>query len=426
MYERQQQQNHIKKSIQVLFVFVMTQYFGALGQYSLTLNNIVVQVWSYSYMIAKIMMIALIAIDILAHQSYTVKLKNFYITVLIIVLACISIYESGTKSETIYFAFRLSLTIIIGVYTAKNFSGNQILQMLEIAQVFFLLLTIVFIFLFPQYAFFTDANDQKVLIGIYTTKNPCAFELIFGALLFYIEMRTSAKPLRKAFVLCMIVMQIILAFQCRSIGAILTGLIVVIITEFLILNKKSVRLDYLYITVNLGSFVAVLFLLPFCTPLLKKLGRDVTLTGRTDIWLSILQFLKGGNYLFGYGYESFWNNESITRVLYYFYASNGVKYNYMGAHNTIVELLLYFGIVGITIYFAVVLNLLKKTSKFEGTKGYFILISFLFFTIHGIVERSLSDSAYDTMIFVLLLTMTAQIGRFQEKKEDFHVEKNNI
>lgn len=279
-----------------------------------------------------------------------------------------------------------------------------------------------FIALFPQYAFFTDSNGQRVLLGIYTTKNPCAFELVFGALLFYIEMRTSVKSSRRAFALCMIGMQISLAFQCRSLGAILTGVIVVVITEYLILNKKSARLDYLYIAINLGFFVVVLFLLPLCAPLMEKLGRDITLTGRTNIWLSILQFLKAGNYLFGYGYESFWNNESITGVLYQFYASNGVKYNYTGAHNTIIELLLYCGIVGLTVYFVVVLNLLKRTTKFEGIKGYLILIGFLFFTIHGIVERSLSDSAYDTMIFILLLT----IGRFQEKKEDFHVEKNNI
>ena len=412
MNEGRRQQNYMQKGIEFLFVFVMTQYFGALGQYSLVLNSVFAQLWSNLYMIAKIMLIAFILVDMIAHKSYKVKCENFLIIILIILIGCISIYKSGIRNETVSFTFRLFLTITIGIYVATKYSEFQILRMLKVAQTMFLILTIVFIGFFPKHAFFIDADGRKVLLGIYTTKNPCAFELVFGVLLFYIGMRNSTRISKKVVAWCMIGIQIALAFQCRCVGAILTGMVTIIAAEFLI-QKKNVRLDYLYMAINIGFFVVVFFLLPFCVPLLEKLGRDITLTGRTNIWLSILQLLKNGNYLFGYGYESFWNNESITRVLYNFYVINGVKYNYTGAHNTIIELLLYFGIIGIIVYLTVVLSLLKKTSKFEGTRGYFVLICFFFFTIHGVIERSLSDSAYDTMIFVMMLRMNSHSENFQ-------------
>lgn len=426
MNARLSQQHYLRKIESFLFIFVMTQYFGALGQYSLVLNNTFEQIWSNLYVMAKMTLVALIVLQSIRQLKFKVKRKNFLITILIILLGCISIYESDMKGETASFILRLFMTIVIGVFVALQYSEIHILKMLIIAQIIFLLMTVLFIILFPEYAFFTDSNGQQVLIGIYTTKNPCAFELVFGALLFYISLKNSRKFLTKAIDLCMIGLQVVLAVQCRSIGAILTGIVAVIVTEILIQKKKTIRLDYLYVAINVCFFVVVLFLLPLCASLIEKLGRDVTLTGRTDIWLSIFQFLKGGNYLFGYGYESFWNNETITQTLYQFYAINGVKYNYTGAHNMMIELLLYFGVVGIVAYFIIVLNLLKRSQKFEGTKGFFILISFFFFTIHGVVERSLSDSAYDTMIFVLLLTMTARFGIFQKKKDSFYDEKNYL
>ena len=400
-----------------LFVFLLTQYLGALGQYYVALDNIFEQMWSLSYLFVKIILVFLIVLRCFSRKNLVVKQKNLCIFLAIFFLCIGSIYISNMNSSTLGFIGRLLMTIVIGIYFIQKCGVKKIIDMLCKAQIIYLAMLIVFMVFYAGYAFFIDSAGQQVLIGMYTTKNSCAFELVFGIILFYIRFRTYDSKHLRILHLVIIGFQLFLVIQCRSLGAILTGIISVLFAEILIKWNKNIRLDYVYLLMNGGFFVVVFLFVPACSGLLEKLGRDATLTGRTDIWMSIFQFLKKGNYLFGYGYESFWDNDSVTTALYKYYAMNGVKYNYTGAHNTMIELLLYFGIIGLLLYLVVVARLLSRVRKFKGIEGLFILSLFFFFTIHGVVERSLSDSSYDTLIFVMLLATMNKIGVSLRKEE---------
>lgn len=97
------------------------------------------------------------------------------------------------------------------------------------------------------------------------------------------------------------------------------------VVKFLMLIAVSVPLIALFLESGAG--------------LLGAVGRDSTLTGRTDIWKLVLSM--SGNPLFGTGFESFWLGERSLKVW------NIYRFHLNEAHNGYIEVYLNLGWVGI-------------------------------------------------------------------------------
>ena len=397
----------------ILYVWILTQYLGSLGQYDIVLTSHTKWIWWNSYWFARVMLVVLIILQrTMKSDIYKIHKKSLVIFGYSIILFMISLMVSYTPGATLNYLLRLLLTIVIGIHFAQKYNLQKNIIMISVAQIIFLVMTLTFMIKYPEHAYFIDSAGDRVLLGMYTTKNPFAFELSFGILIFYLNMRMSQLSKRrfhiKNFNILIIVLQLYLLIQCQAVGSVITLIISIALTEYAVFFKKKLRLDCIYLLVNIGFFIVVLLMLPLLSKLLLALGRDVTLTGRTGIWASIIYFLQQNNLLFGFGYESFWSNEFLTNSLYLYYSANGVRYNYTGAHNTIIELLLYFGVVGLSIYGVLILNILKKAKFLKQEHKMFVYAYFVFFTIRGLVERSLSDTAYDTLLFAFMLTLIWQ------------------
>jgi O-antigen ligase len=78
--------------------------------------------------------------------------------------------------------------------------------------------------------------------------------------------------------------------------------------------------------------------------IIKGLGRNPTLTGRTAIWNAVLPF--AGNPLIGTGYESFWVGK---RVEEFWSRNDGVLNGITEAHNGYLELYLNLGWIGVAL-----------------------------------------------------------------------------
>jgi O-antigen ligase len=122
-----------------------------------------------------------------------------------------------------------------------------------------------------------------------------------------------------------------------STSCFLIGSILVIATNWRALVRRPVVMHLL---------VAILLAIPFVVlyfgasaTALETMGRDATLTGRTEIWDQVIAMAPSP--LFGAGYESFWLGSRLTRMweLHWWHPNE--------AHNGYIEIYLNLGWIGI-------------------------------------------------------------------------------
>lgn len=124
--------------------------------------------------------------------------------------------------------------------------------------------------------------------------------------------------------------------------------------------------------------------------LLQSLGRNSTLTGRTDIWDAVLQVPI--NPVLGAGFENFWMGERL-KALWTIPIVNGIN----EAHNGYLETYLNLGWVGVTLLGLLILtgyrNILRMFSRDpEGARlrlGFFVIAVVYNFTEAGIRSTDL-------------------------------------
>ncbi|MCU1500248.1 MAG: lipid core-O-antigen ligase-like enyme [Acidimicrobiales bacterium] len=80
-----------------------------------------------------------------------------------------------------------------------------------------------------------------------------------------------------------------------------------------------------------------------------KVGMDPTLSQRTNIWRYVRSFIRV-HPIRGYGYWGFWDNPKLTAVTY-----NGIGKAYASAHNSVLEVLLMLGVIGLVPYLMILL-----------------------------------------------------------------------
>lgn len=145
--------------------------------------------------------------------------------------------------------------------------------------------------------------------------------------------------------------------------------------------------------------------------LIQMVGRDQTMSGRTDIWSAVLK--EGTDPLFGVGYYSFWLGDRVDRL------SAIYHYQLNEAHNTYLETYLNTGLIGLGLLFAVLLSSAVWT-KGEAMKsepfGAFRLACFLSLVIYGLTEAFTNRLAPIWFLFLLVILRFPQKQTAQSRQ----------
>jgi O-antigen ligase len=138
------------------------------------------------------------------------------------------------------------------------------------------------------------------------------------------------------------------------------------------------------------------------------LGKDLTLTGRTDIWAVMLEMISKRP-LFGYGYNGFWLGWDSEVSAYIWHT---LQWECPYAHNGFMDLLAELGITGLGLFllsfgFAYFKGLvfLRKTKTPEGV---WPLLYLTYIVIYNITETSLlSSNSIFWIVYVMVVFSTA-------------------
>jgi len=128
----------------------------------------------------------------------------------------------------------------------------------------------------------------------------------------------------------------------------------------------------------------------------SKLGRDETLTGRTEVWKQLVPVAMSRP-LVGFAFGGFWT----TR--------NREVYDISGAHSGYLEVFLDLGFLGIILYIIFFSTSISKAQKLMNEDydwGALWICFLLMALVHNIAESSLSTLSYTMMAVILFLTVS--------------------
>ena len=260
-------------------------------------------------------------------------------------------------------------------------------------------LSAVLIMCFPELGSYTiPLADTISYCGVTTNKNEFGNILAVSGLFLTWDLidgriaGSSKTDMAIRFVLLtMVIWLLILADSATALVCMTLGIAILVCTQ-VPLVKRQVRHLGVY-----GMIIGLLLFFLFSHPAIHEfffrvIGRDTTLTGRTDIWKGLLS--ERINPLFGTGFQSFWIRPGSME-----------RYDFINeAHNGYLETYLNGGLIGVSLLMAMVVSVWSKLKRelLQGSSFAPLLFSFLIVTIfYNLTEAVFNRLGLTWFVFLI-------------------------
>lgn len=281
-------------------------------------------------------------------------------------IALLSVVWSAAPEVTVRRSAALLGTTLLGAYLATRYDLEELMRLLAWTLGIAAILSLVFALALPSYGvvhtstadYFEGGEGWK---GIYGVKNALGAAMALGAVVFLLLV--LGKPKRRWVLWTCFGLSVGILLSSNSVTALVSFLVVLALLPL----YKALRWQYtltvpfLILALLIGGTSAA-WLLDNLESVLVALGRDATLTGRTEIWPVVLDSVWQRPWL-GYGYGGFWlgwAGESAhlwLRTTALFWPDPvGPEH----AHNGFLDLWLNLGLLGVSVF---ALSTLKAFSK---------------------------------------------------------------
>jgi exopolysaccharide production protein ExoQ len=284
--------------------------------------------------------------------------RRFTIFVLLALLACISaIWSQEPKQSLIYGTFMV-VNIGFAFYLSARFSPRHQMLTLYIVGWLVTAVSLLSVFLFPGYGV-DHRVDNGAWIGVYGHKNWCSImESAFLATAIY---RKASSQLSEFLRLSFICLAVLLIAMSKSRTGWISALSMIIVMLLLAALKRFSQKDRAAVGLLIGSGVTLCMaaMASNYDLLMQFIGKDATLTGRTEIWaLVVASAMKRP--LFGYGYQAFWGmglrGESATISLNFGWIPGH-------AHDGLLNVWITLGAVGVGLLLLTILQAIRDAIK---------------------------------------------------------------
>lgn len=276
-------------------------------------------------------------------------LTKYWPVMLAPAFAVISIFWAADIGLSFRRGAALIFVTLFAIWLAERFTTRTIINCILAAMAIFCLLSLAMIFGKPSLGLHTAANGSNVQHvgawrGLLAHKNDFGRLAAYAAVLFVIAGFTRKRWRFSYFMMALLALGMVAGSRSGQ-AVVLFALPLVAIAGFVWMKTLTPQFRALALVLFfpfVGGFTFIAGVV--ATALLEALGKDATLTGRTDIWLAVWRALEG-HYLFGGGYGSGWNIVTVKVQVFMGWATGTLSH----AHNGYLDLMTDIGIVGVVI-----------------------------------------------------------------------------
>lgn len=306
---------------------------------------------------------------------------------------------SSNVTEAISQSIEFILATLVGIYLVERFTYREFMQLLAMYFLILLVANYFFVFFLPDLG--TAEYGDIIWLGAIGNRNATAAQMAAGAYIYFMRYVLSDSRSAKLYNLGMIAAFVVFLLKTGNATSLIAMITMFMLTPLINTackpNKGVIYFPIILFMIIVLTIIAAI-LLTNLEVVLNLLGKDITLTGRTEVWsITLRQFWQ---------YPVFGDAKEV-----YVELGNG---EYLGtAHNMSLEILARYGIVGFILFASFYIHMIVKAFIFLKKQGsiqaiwpisYIITIS-----IMGLAEAALLA----TFFWTLLICAYAAEGRWR-------------
>ncbi|MED4157534.1 O-antigen ligase [Shouchella clausii] len=346
--------------------------------------------------------------------SHFKKIDKWLIVLLI--TSVISVLWSVNPIVTVQRVATILGTTIFGLFLGFTFSLKQIIKILSVSFVFIIMMTFIAVLFYPHQGLFLD-HRGVTWQGVFPHKNWLGRYMVLGAGVYMFIILLSERKLTKLISFLLICISLGILFMTGS-----TTSYIILLAIFVLLPLFSGFKLKGNLFLSMSSFVLAattllaILILDRLNSILELFGRDLTFTGRTDIWSATLHMVSIRP--FGYGYGAFWNNwDGPSAMVYQMIGRDTAPH----AHNGFIDLMLNVGILGLLVfiigYVHALLNSIKYIRQEKDPVSFWIMFYLVYFIFINIAESNIM--VHNNLFWVLYVTVIAYLSVKKKFKPTF-------
>ena len=316
-----------------------------------------------------------------------------------------SIDPGVTQRRVIAMAISSAFSIYLGV----AFGGRHLPRMLMISALIMGLGSLVFVFAFPSIGVH-QLENAGLWRGLWYEKNQMGLVMSAGAVAAAACLASGDKRRLLPAITLGICALLVLATQSKtSLLCLMLGVGAVGGLWAMRRGGAAFSIVAIWFGVVLTAGAAYVFITDPAM-VLKALGKDPSLTGRTDIWEALMREVSERRWT-GFGYQAFWGKDSVPAA----FIRAETQWPVPSAHNGWIDLLIQLGwpgaiSVGITVAIATVVTIFRIPGS-GAREGYFAVGYLLVFLLLSLSESVLLSHA--NLPWTLLLAILARALAFE-------------
>jgi O-antigen ligase len=317
-------------------------------------------------------------------------------------LAIASTAWSDAPLLTVRRSVSLLGSTLIGIYLGERFSMEQLTRWL--AQMLCLLMmgSITLYFISPASVF--DPAYEGAWRGVTINKNTFGAYMAMAVVVLLLVRFRHFRWLRYVFLLTAVILLLLSQSATSLVGCIL---VITIMPLWHLMHADDRTRRVTYALIALAICAGIYFIWVDRDLLLRVLGRDATLTGRTDLWILLMSAVSR-HPLLGYGYGAFWSGLQGETLNVYI----GSGWLPTGAHNGYLDLLLGIGILGLPLLLYFVLRSFGLAKDYirsnVGRLSLWPMTYLLLFVFHNFFESHLlATRSLEFLMFAAITTSLA-------------------
>ena len=397
----------------LMVIFVMLVFLGFPGTFSKVIGGGVSTIIEYLAFGLQFILVMLAT----GNDVMSIKLVNLHPAywvpyIYVVYVTADSMLVSIDRKTVIMTVLHMILTVMFALWLVEQFDMKELLSLLYSAQFVFMAITLITTVLFSKIAFYKYQGSQTFR-GLFSTKNECGTQLAFGIIvqIILLRMKLQKKERVSLLFIALLAVQSVFMLLTKNMGAILITLSCVGYTIYFGSQKgkkgKKLPLGLLYIVVSIGFLFFALTILPMLESFLNSLGKDASLTGRVPLWNQTIVVMQESHTLTGYGLEMFWKTPSAVKAFHAGFRENSwAATSSASTHNMIMEMWCNLGLLGLAIFFFMILAAGKGVKYLDENQYLFCSSYMVMFTVRSLTERQTNPSTiYMLGLFIVLALM---------------------